>query len=186
MLKITSARKRRGGRDTPFSTGPGGCESASPARPVRPGQAGRFSQARSGSRGSRRRATFLAAAPVRSPSASRARLRPRPSPRRTRGGERSASSGATEASASADGEPLQVFEGVEDLHGGERRRARWEDERDRPFVLGSETAHAVVGFAGQPRAIPSIGALRWMLPSEPWKWAPGPNAKTPPSEATRS
>jgi len=38
---------------------------------------------------------------------------------------------------------------------------------------------------GQPRPIPSMGWLRWMLPVEPWKCVPAPNAKTPPSEATR-
>jgi hypothetical protein len=42
----------------------------------------------------------------------------------------------------AIGEPLEVFEGVEDLHGGEGRRVRWEDERDREeFVIGKVGAH---------------------------------------------
>ena len=41
-----------------------------------------------------------------------------------------------------DGGPLEVFDGVEDLHGGEGRRVRWEDERDREeFVIGEDCAH---------------------------------------------
>jgi hypothetical protein len=42
----------------------------------------------------------------------------------------------------AIGEPLEVFDDVEDLHGGDGRRARREDERDREeFVIGKDGAH---------------------------------------------
>jgi len=38
---------------------------------------------------------------------------------------------------------------------------------------------------GYPRAIPTTGWLRRMAPVEPWKWAPVPKVKIPPSAATR-
>ncbi len=44
--------------------------------------------------------------------------------------------------ASVDAEPLEVFDGVEDLRGGEGRRVRWKRESVRPFVIGEVGAHA--------------------------------------------
>jgi hypothetical protein len=63
--------------------------------------------------------------------------------------------------AGAIGEPLEVFDGVEDLHGGEGRCVRWEDERDREeFVIGKDDAHppplllsATVLLSATPRSV---------------------------------